>query len=151
MPWRDCYIPISFFNGTYWSSTCFLNYMIKLNSYNLIIFSIVFCIEVIIALFGHGFIRAFFGDFLVVIMLYYFMASFINIKSNYLALIVLLIAYFVEFLQFIDILSMVNYQKNTFVNTILGTTYHNMDMLAYTLGIATVILLENRVKPYFNS
>ncbi len=126
--------------------------MLKLNYCNLIIFFVLFCIEVIIAIYiKQGFIRVVFGDFLVVIMLYYFFKSFIKTKPIYIAIIVLFIAYLVEFLQFIDILSIVNYKKNSLVNIILGTTFNMEDIIAYTLGIATVILIENRLKPYFNS
>ena len=125
--------------------------MIKLNYRNLIIFLLLFCIEVTIALYiKQGFIRAVFGDFLVVIMLYYFIMSFIRLKSIYIAIVVLIIAYVIEFLQFIDILNIINYKKNTLINIILGTTFNIEDIIAYTLGIATVILIENRLKPYFN-
>ncbi len=121
--------------------------MLKLNYCNLIIFIVLFCIEVIIAIYiKQGFIRVVFGDFLVVIMLYYFFKSFIQTRSIYIALFVLFIAYLIEFLQFIDILSILNYKKNAIVNIILGTTFNIKDIIAYTLGIATIILIENRLK-----
>ena len=123
----------------------------KVNYRNLIIFLVLFCIEVTIAIYiKQGFIRVVFGDFLVVIMLYYFIKSFINHKPIYIAVIVLFIAYLVEFLQFIDILNIVNYKNNYLVNIILGTTFNSKDIIAYTVGIATVILIENRLKPYFS-
>ena len=110
-----------------------------------------FCIEVTIAIYvKQGFIRVVFGDFLVVIMLYYFITSFIKAKPIYIGIIVLFIAYLVEFLQFIDILNIVNYKNNYLVNIILGTTFNSKDIIAYTVGIATVILIENRLKPYFS-
>ena len=125
--------------------------MIKLNYRNLIIFLILFCIEVTIALYiKQGFLRVVFGDFLVVIMLYYFIMSFIQTKSIYIAIVVLIIAYVVEFLQFIDILNIINYKKNDLVNIILGTTFNIKDIIAYTLGIATVYVIENRLKHHFN-
>jgi hypothetical protein len=119
----------------------------KLNYRNFIVFIVLFFIEVSIALYiKQGFIRAIFGDFLVVIMLYFFIKSFVRIKSIYIAITVLFIAYFVEFLQFIDILSIVNYKENAVINLILGTTFSIQDIIAYTLGVATVIFLENRLK-----
>jgi hypothetical protein len=125
--------------------------MVKLNYRNLILFLLLFCIEVTIALYiKQGFIRAIFGDFLVVIMLYYFISSFIQIKRIYLAIIVLTIAYTVEFLQFIDILNIINYKKNNLVNIILGTTFNIKDLIAYTLGITAVFLIEDGLKLDFN-
>lgn len=125
--------------------------MIKLNCRNFIIFLLLFCIEVTIALFiKRGFLRVVFGDFLVVIMLYYFIRSFIKTKSIYIAIVVLIIAYVVEFLQFIDILNIINYKKNDLVNIILGTTFNIKDIIAYTLGIATIYLIENRLQHHFN-
>jgi hypothetical protein len=125
--------------------------MVKLNYRNLILFLLLFCIEVTIALYiKQGFIRAIFGDFLVVIMLYYFISTFIQIKRIYLAIIVLTIAYTVEFLQFIDILNIINYKKNNLVNIILGTTFNIKDLIAYTLGITAVFLIEDGLKLDFN-
>jgi hypothetical protein len=119
----------------------------KLNYRNFIVFIVLFFIEVSIALYiKQGFIRAIFGDFLVVIMIYFFIKSFVRIKSIYIAITVLFIAYLVEFLQFIDILSIVNYKENAVINLILGTTFSIQDIIAYTLGVATVIFLENRLK-----
>ena len=125
--------------------------MIKLNYRNLIIFFLLFCVEVTIALYSkQGFIRAVFGDFLVVIMLYYFIAGFIQTKSIYIAIIVFIIAYVIEFLQLIDILSIIDYEKNVILNTILGTTFNTVDLIAYTLGLITVVLIEDRLKFSFN-
>ena len=125
--------------------------MLKLNYRNLIIFLLLFSIEVTIALYiKHGFLRVVFGDFLVVIMLYYFITSFIQTKSIYIAIVVLIIAYAVEFLQFIEILNIINYKKNDLLNIILGTTFSFKDIIAYTLGIATVYLIENRLQHNFN-
>ena len=124
--------------------------MIKLNYRNLIIFLLLFCIEVTIALYiEQGFLRVVFGNFLVVIMLYFFIRSFIQLKSIYIAIIVLIVAYTIEFLQFIDILNIINYKKNDLVNTILGTTFNIKDIIAYTLGIATVFLIENHLQLHF--
>jgi len=125
--------------------------MIKLNYRNLIVFLVLFFIEVLIATYSKpGFIRAVIGDFLVVIMLYYFFKSFIKIKPIYLAIFVLSFAYLIEFLQFIDILNILYFKGNTLLNIVLGTTFNFIDVLAYTLGVITVLLIENRFKFYFH-
>ena len=61
---------------------------------------ILFLVEVFIALFVHdNFIRPFFGDVLVVILIYCFIKSFINSPVVVTAVAVLLFAYAIEVLQ----------------------------------------------------
>jgi hypothetical protein len=88
------------------------------------------------------FIRHTLGDFLVVIMLFYFFKSFLKTKSIYIAILVLLISYSIEFLQFIPILEILNFQHNKTLNTIFGTTFSVLDLIAYTLGVVTVLIIE---------
>ena len=78
-----------------------------------IVFVIIFIIEVFIALYLHdSFIRPYFGDFLVVIMIYSFVMSFINFSKYKVALFVLLFAYCIEFAQCFNYVS--NILKNVF-------------------------------------
>lgn len=120
---------------------------IKFNKRNSLIFCLLFIIEALIAIyFKKGFIRNIFGDYLVVIMLYYFISSFINYKATYIALLTLFIAYLVEFLQFINICDILNIEKNTITKLILGTTYSTHDIIAYTLGFLTILFIEKLTK-----
>lgn len=116
----------------------------KLNKFYLILFCLLFIIEALIAIYiKKGFIRHVFGDYLVAIMLYYFIRSFINYKPIYIAFLTLFIAYLVEFSQFINITDILNIEKNTITNLILGTTFSIHDLIAYTLGFLTLLLIEN--------
>lgn len=100
-------------------------------------------IEVLIALYiTQHFIRHVFGDYLCVIMLYYFFKSFLKTNTTYIALIVLLIAYSIEFLQLINILDILQLRHHKILIIIIGTTFSIEDLVAYTLGIITVILTE---------
>ena len=102
-----------------------------------------FIIEAIIAIyFKQGFIRSVFGDFLVVILLYCLVRTFTHFSVGQAALGVLLFAYFIEFLQWIDILEILGIEKNLFTDLTLGATFYWGDMLAYTLGIAIVFFIE---------
>lgn len=119
--------------------------MIKFNRKNFIIFLILFSIEVIIALYiTQHFIRHVFGDFLCVIMLYYFFKSFINTKSTSIVITVLIIAYLVEFLQLTHILTYLNIAENSVLRIISGATFSAIDLIAYTLGALTVFLIDKR-------
>ncbi|WP_417195940.1 DUF2809 domain-containing protein [Bizionia sp.] len=110
-------------------------------------FVILFIIEGLIAYFlKTGFIRHTFGDFLIVILLYCFAKSFINAKPIPVAFAVLLFAFIIEFLQLGNLLEHLNLQNNTFAILILGSTFHVSDLIAYTLGIVTVLIFELKLK-----
>jgi len=102
---------------------------LKLNKTYLIITIFLFITEVLIAIYlKRGFIRHTFGDFLVVILLYAFFKSFI--PNN---------------LQLVNILEIFNLQNNHFIKLILGSTFQISDLVAYSLGIITVIFIEYKI------
>ena len=106
-------------------------------------FLLLFVTEILIAIyFKQGFIRHTFGDFLVVIMLYYFIKSFIKTKKRYIALLVLIIAYSIEFLQLLNILDYLNLRQNKFATLILGSHFSVQDLIAYTLGVLSIYLIN---------
>lgn len=115
----------------------------KLNFKSLIIFLSLLIIEILIAMYiKGGFIRHVLGDFLVVITLFYLFKSFIKTKSIYIAITVLLISYIIEFLQLIHFLNLLNLQNNKLLSIVVGTTFSTTDLIAYTLGICTVLFIE---------
>ena len=115
----------------------------KFNKFYFLLFLILFCIVFCIAYFlKTGFIRHTFGDFLVVIMLYCFLKSFIDIKPIVMALIVLCISFLIEFLQLTPFLEWLNMNDNTFAKIVLGSTFHVSDLIAYTLGVLSIIIVE---------
>lgn len=102
-------------------------------------------IEALIAIhLKNGFIRHTFGDFLVVIMLYCFLKSFIKIKPITMAVIVLSILFVIEFLQLTTFLEALNLQDNKYAKLVFGNTFHFSDLVAYTLGILTIIIIEKK-------
>ena len=120
--------------------------MIKFNKIYFFLFLTLFVIEASIAYFlKTGFIRHSFGDFLVVIMLYCFLKSFINIKSLYLGLFVLIISFCIEFLQLFNLLVKLELTENKIAKTVLGNTFHTNDLIAYSLGIITVLIIEYKL------
>ncbi|MGN6213708.1 DUF2809 domain-containing protein [Parafilimonas sp.] len=113
-----------------------------------IFFVILFLIEVVIALFAHdNFIRPFFGDFLVVILIYCFIKSFLNTPLVMTAVAVLLFSYLIEVLQYFNIIKMLGLQNSNLVRVVIGTSFEWTDLIAYTLGIGLVILLDKNKQP----
>jgi hypothetical protein len=99
--------------------------------------------EICIAAFlTEGFIRHTFGDFLVVILIYCFIRSFIEAKPIYIAGAVLVFAFFIEFLQLFNVLDNLNLRHNELAVIILGSTFHVSDLIAYTLGVITIFLID---------
>jgi len=104
---------------------------------------ILFLVEVFIALFVHdSFIRPFFGDVLVVILIYCFIKSFINSPVVITAVAVLLFACTIEVLQYFNIVKVLGLQNSAVARTVIGTSFEWTDLLAYMLGVGLVILLS---------
>ncbi|MES2804483.1 MAG: DUF2809 domain-containing protein [Bacteroidota bacterium] len=114
------------FNRTYFAFTIFL-----------------FLLETVIALFVHdNFIRPYFGDFLVVMLLYCFLKSFINVSVWAAAGLVLLFSFAIEIAQYFNMVEKLGLQHYKIAKVVLGNSFAWMDLLAYVLGILAVISIE---------
>lgn len=102
--------------------------------------------EIVIAKYSTGFIRHTFGDYLAVILLYAFIKSFSKLSMLKTSMIVLCIAYSVEFIQLTDLQKIYPSEYSKMLKLLLGTSFSIVDLVAYTLGIATVILLEKYLR-----
>jgi hypothetical protein len=60
------------------------------------------------------------------------------------AVVVLIIACTIEFFQLTHILEYFNLQNNTYAKLILGSTFHILDLIAYTFGVITIIAIESK-------
>lgn len=108
-------------------------------------FVLLFLTEICIALFvDDKIIRPYGGDYLVVIMIYYFLKSFIKTKANYLLLFVLVFAYAIEVGQLFDMVALWGLQDNKLMRIVLGTSFSWGDMIAYTLGVSTCYVIEKK-------
>jgi len=104
---------------------------------------LLFIIEVLIALYvNDSIIRPYGGDFLVVILIYYFVRAFLKRSPLQIALGVLLFAYTVEILQYFKIVNLLGLEGNRLAEIIIGTGFSWWDMLAYTLGVLVVYFLD---------
>ncbi|RYE30451.1 MAG: DUF2809 domain-containing protein [Sphingobacteriaceae bacterium] len=100
-------------------------------------------IEFLIGFFVHdALIRPYGGDFLVVILLYCIVKSFLNWEVYAAALAVLLFSYAVEILQYLHIVEILGLQNSKIACILIGTSFSWTDMLAYSLGILLVIAIE---------
>lgn len=108
---------------------------------------IIFFIEVLIAKFvNDAFIRPYGGDILVVILIYYFVKSFVQVKPFYLVLGVLLFAYMVEVGQYFRMVEVLGLQDYKVMRIVLGTSFSWIDILCYTVGAIICYLIDRKEK-----
>ena len=118
--------------------------MLKFNWRYFVLAILILIIEILIAIFVHdGFIRPYIGDLLVVIFIYCFLKSFVSLSTSKAALYVLLFSYFVEALQYFRIVQHLGFQRNNLARIIIGTSFDWKDILMYTIGIVTVVIIES--------
>jgi len=102
-------------------------------------------IEILIAAYlNDSFIRPYGGDFLVVILLYCLIRSFLNISVLRTSIIVLLISYVVETTQYFHLADILGVRSGV-LRILMGSYFTWNDILSYTLGTIFVILLEGLV------
>jgi hypothetical protein len=100
-------------------------------------------IEVCIALFVHdNFIRPYIGDLLVVIFMYAFFRSFLDIPVTAAVVGVLLFSYAIEIMQYFQLVRLLGLQQSNLARILLGTSFAWADMIAYTAGALIILLVE---------
>ena len=116
--------------------------MIKNRIKYLIIFIIIFIVEVLIAIFlKNGFIRENVGDILVVPCIYSLLRIVVPQKIRFLDLYVLLFSILVEFLQLLNITTILA-NNNKILKIALGGTFDIKDIISYTIGYVVIVLVR---------
>ena len=117
----------------------------RFDRYHFIAAFFLFIVLVLIALFVRDhFIRPIFGDFLVVIFMYYTIGTLVKMSKLWMAIGVLLFAYAVEIGQYYNLVYHLGLKGNRFAEIVIGLGFTWTDMLAYTLGAMVVYFWETR-------
>jgi hypothetical protein len=117
--------------------------MFQFNLKYFLIFILIFIVEVIIAIYiKDNFIRPYFGDYLVIFLVYYFTLSFIDTNKNKIAIGVLVFAFAVEMTQYFQLLSYFNLEKNRILRIVAGNTFSFEDLIIYILAFLTIIFFN---------
>ena len=104
---------------------------------------LLFFIEVLIALYlNDRFVRPYLGDVLVVILMYCFLKSFLKLPVLTVAIAVLVFAFMIEFLQFLNLVEKLGLEKSKMAKTVIGTSFSWIDLLTYVIGITIVYVIE---------
>ena len=120
--------------------------MIKFNKIYFILFLVIFLIEILIAKYATGFLRHTIGDYLAVMFVYTFIKSFFKISIEKAVLITFAISFIIEFLQLSDLQNHFQKEYSQIFKIVLGTSFSIGDLVAYTLGIVTIVLVEKYLK-----
>ncbi|MCM1495824.1 MAG: DUF2809 domain-containing protein [Bacteroides sp.] len=92
-------------------------------------------VEIIIALYVHDdFIRPYVGDGLVVIVIYFFIRSWMPERIRLLPLYVFLFAALVEVMQYFRLLELLGLEDSRFLRILLGATFDFKDIICYGAG-----------------
>ena len=101
----------------------------------IIVFVVLFLLEILIALFVHDrFIRPYIGDLLVTVLLCCLCRAIIPGRLKLLPVYVFLLAAFVEFCQYIDVVKLLGLENNVLLSTLIGRTFSISDLFCYALG-----------------
>lgn len=121
-----------------------MNRIFKFNWIYFLLAVALFAIEVFIAKYVHDtIIRPYGGDFLVVILIYCFVKSFVDTPVLKTAIGVLLFSYFIETLQYFHFIDRIGLSNNRLARLVIGVSFEWIDIVSYTLGVLLVLVLEN--------
>lgn len=124
-----------------------MNRLLIFNRTYFVITVFLFLVEVFIALYvNDSFIRPYGGDFLVVILIYCFLKSFLKINDLPAAISVLVFAYTIEILQHFHLVDRLGLSEYKLARVVIGNSFQWFDLVAYTLGIGVVILAEKLLR-----
>lgn len=116
--------------------------MLTFNNKFFLLTLLLFITEVLIALYVKDrFVRPYVGDYLVVMLIYCFVRTFLKTPVLPTAIAVLLFAYLIETLQYFRLVDRLGLEHNIIAKTVIGYGFSWIDMLAYTLGIITILLV----------
>ncbi len=71
--------------------------------------------------------------------------SFLNISDWKAAIGVLLFSFLIEALQYFHIVKVLGLQHSKIANIVIGNSFHWIDLVAYTVGITIVLLIEMKM------
>lgn len=117
--------------------------MLKFNPTYFVLTLIFFVTEICITLFvKDDFIRPYFGDILVVILIYCFIKSFLNVPVLHAVIFVLAFSFLLEYLQHLNLISELGLENSALAKTVLGNTFSWEDLLMYLIGAVLILVIE---------
>jgi hypothetical protein len=105
--------------------------------------ALVLAVEVVIgAFFDDRFVRPFVGDALIVVLMYFAVATFVEMPRLIIAVAVLLFAFLIETLQYFQFVNLIGLGDSRAARIVLGTTFSWLDFPAYFAGFLAILFFE---------
>jgi hypothetical protein len=106
-----------------------------------------FIIEAAIAAYmDDAFVRPYFGDLLVVILIYCAIKTFVDSPPIKTAIAVFIFACFIEVSQYFHLVQLLGWGRSPTATTVMGTFFSFVDILMYALGTLVIIGTETYFK-----
>lgn len=106
-------------------------------------FIVLLLTEIFIALYVHdNIIRPYVGDILVIILMYCFVRTVIDIKIKNLPVYIFLFAVLIEISQYFKVVNILHLQNSRFFSILLGTSYDMKDILCYLFAFIILVIWE---------
>ena len=126
--------------------------MRRLTCFGISLICFICCILIVKLFSGNHLIRGFIGDVVVIVLIYFFFKGFYNFNPAKLTALTLILAFAIEFLQYLKLVKTLGLEENMLAVLILGSVFDPMDLLAYTMGaIITYILDTKLISPCFQN
>lgn len=118
--------------------------ILQFNRRYFVLAALLFLIELLIAGYVHDkIIRPYIGDLIVVVLIYCFLRSFLDLPYFITALAVLVFSFAIETLQYFHIVDKLGLTNSKYASIVIGTSFAWEDIVAYIIGIALVIFIES--------
>lgn len=109
-------------------------------------FFVLLCVEIFIGLFVHdGFIRPYFGDVLITLLLCFLFRAVIPKGVEFLPLFVFVFSVFVELAQYFELVKLLRLENNKLLSTIIGTSFSFIDIICYAVGCIAFVIIEKAI------
>lgn len=92
------------------------------------------------------FLRSYFGDVLVVILIYTFILSFFDLNRIKLIVGIFIFSCLVEFLQYFKIADVLGLKAGSVAHIVVGNSFSWIDILCYAVGCLALFLIEKAKK-----
>ena len=105
-------------------------------------FVLLLAVEILIGKFGHGFIRAYVGDVLVIPLIYCFVRIFYVRPAVWLPAAVGGLGILAEVLQYFDLCGLLGISKGSLLGILLGSSADFADIVCYAAGTLLIYAAE---------
>lgn len=106
----------------------------------------IFAVEVLIALYGKGFLRHTIGDVLATALVYAALLSVFSWRPLVAAFAAFIFSVCVEIAQALDLIELLNLGSSAIARTVLGATFSWLDIIAYGTGAASAYVIDRAVR-----